>query len=312
MSNLIKNKATICIVNYKTLEFTRLCLRSIRKFTHYPYEVIVVDNNSQDKSLEYLKRIKWIRLIERDSCGDIGGGYSHGAGLQLGFENCNTGFFVSMHSDTFVIKDNWLTELISYFGEQNPQSGSMPDTPRLDSPVSARRGCSILDARNEPRVRSHESRATNIACVGSGKIELTPLWQQWLKKATDFRTFKRNLLNEPDPHGKYRYYNRTICCLYRTEVLREEGLSFLPERDRELTSGKKLYFELIDRGYRTVELPPKIMGQYIVHLAHATQVVNPQEFSLRKKTRKKCNRLVKKVFSSGIIQQILADDSLDN
>ena len=287
MSNLIKNKATICIVNYKTLEFTRLCLRSIRKFTHYPYEVIVVDNNSQDKSLEYLKRIKWIRLIERDSSGDIGGGYSHGAGLQLGFENCNTEFFVSMHSDTFVIKDNWLTELISYFDNR-------------------------IGHQFEPRVRSHESRATNIACVGSGKIELTPLWQQWLKKATDFRTFKRNLLNEPDPHGKYRYYNRTICCLYRTDVLREEGLSFLPERDRELTSGKKLYFELIDRGYRTVELPPKIMGQYIVHLAHATQVVNPQEFSLRKKTRKKCNRLVKKVFSSGIIQQILADDSLDN
>ena len=43
MSNLIKGKATICIVNYKTQEFTRLCLRSIRKFTKYPYEVIVVD-----------------------------------------------------------------------------------------------------------------------------------------------------------------------------------------------------------------------------------------------------------------------------
>jgi len=287
MSNLIKNKATICIVNYKTLDFTRLCLRSIRKFTDYPYEVIVVDNNSQDKSIEYLRGLKWIRLIERDSSGDIGGGYSHGAGLQLGFENCNTEFFVSMHSDTFVIKDNWLTELISYFDNR-------------------------IGHQFEHRVTSDESRVTNIACVGSGKIELTPLWQQWLKKAADFRTFKRNLLRQPDPHEKYRYYNRTICCLYRTEVLRKKGLSFLPEIDRELTSGKKLYFELIDRGYKTVELPPKIMGQYIVHLAHATQAVNPQEFTLRKKTIKKCNRLVKKVFSSGIIQQILADDSLDN
>ena len=55
MSNLIKGKATICIVNYKTLHFTRLCLRSIRKFTKYPYEVIVVDNDSQDESLKYLK-----------------------------------------------------------------------------------------------------------------------------------------------------------------------------------------------------------------------------------------------------------------
>ena len=48
MPELVKGKATICIPNYKTLDFTRLCLRSIRKFTKYPYEVIVVDNNSQD------------------------------------------------------------------------------------------------------------------------------------------------------------------------------------------------------------------------------------------------------------------------
>ena len=35
MSNLIKGKATICIVNYKTLDFARLCLRSICKFTNW-------------------------------------------------------------------------------------------------------------------------------------------------------------------------------------------------------------------------------------------------------------------------------------
>ena len=51
MPQIIKGKATICIVNYKTLELTRLCLRSIRKFTNYPYEVIVVDNDSGDESL---------------------------------------------------------------------------------------------------------------------------------------------------------------------------------------------------------------------------------------------------------------------
>ena len=67
MSDLTKGKAAICIVNYKTLDFTRLCLRSIRKFTEYPYEIIVVDNNSRDESLEYLKSLKWIRLIERDT-----------------------------------------------------------------------------------------------------------------------------------------------------------------------------------------------------------------------------------------------------
>ena len=67
-------KAAICIVNYKTLDFTRLCLRSIRKFTRYPHEVTVVDNDSQDESLEYLKSLEWIRLLERPRRPDDPGG----------------------------------------------------------------------------------------------------------------------------------------------------------------------------------------------------------------------------------------------
>ncbi len=271
MSDLVEGKATICIVNYKTLDFTRLCLRSIRKFTKYPYQVIVVDNDSQDESLEYLKSLNWIRLIERRSGADeLGGGYAHAAGLDLGLENCNTEIFVSMHSDTFVQKHNWLSELICYFGNDE-----------------------------------------NVVCVGSGKIELTPKWRILLKKATDLRTFKRKVLREPDPVGKFRYYNRTICCLYRTDILRREQLSFLMDRNKGLTGGKKLYFELVDRGYTTVELPPTVMGQFVYHLAHATQVVNPQEFTLRKRTVRKCHRLVNKIMSSGIIMSILEDDSLD-
>jgi glycosyltransferase involved in cell wall biosynthesis len=271
MSNLIKGKATICIVNYKTLDFTRLCLRSIRKFTKYPNEVIVVDNDSQDASLEYLKSLNWIRLIERRAGADEpGGGYAHAVGLDLGLENCNTEFFVSMHSDTFVRKDNWLRDLISYFDGDG-----------------------------------------DVVCVGSGKIEMIPKWRILLKKATDLRTFKRKIFREPDPTGKFRYYNRTICSLYRTDILRRERLSFLMDRDKGLTGGKKLYFELVDRGYKTVELPPSVMRQFIYHLAHATQVVNPLEFALRKRTIRKCNRVVEKVMSSSLVQKILVDDLLD-
>lgn len=270
MSNLVKDKATICIVNYKTPDLTRLCLRSIRKFTKYPYEVIVVDNDSRDESLEYLKSLDWIRLLERRAKPDEpGGGYAHGAGLDLGLANCDTEFFVSMHSDTIVLKDGWLRKLMSFFNNED------------------------------------------IVCVGSGKIELTSKPRLILKKATDLRTFKRKILREPDPVGKFRYYNRTICSIYRTDVLRREKLSFLMDTDKGLTSGKKLYFELVDRGYRTVELPLSEIKEYVLHLAHATQVINPQEFALPKKTIRKGNRIVHTIMSSRSIQDIIADDSLD-
>ncbi len=273
MPELIRGKATICIVNYKTLDFTRLCLRSIRKFTHYPYEIIVVDNDSADDSLAYLKSLKWIRLIERDTSSDPpggSGGYAHAAGLDVGLKNCDTEFFVSMHSDTFIKKEDWLTDLIRYF-DSNEKT----------------------------------------ACVGSGKIELTPKWRSLLKKATDIRTFKRKLLHEPDSIGKYRYYNRTICCIYRTDILKREKLSFGMDQNIGLTGGKKLYFELVDRSYKTVELPSSVMGRYIIHLAHATQIVNIEHFNLRKKTVKKYNKFAKEVLMSDIMQNILQDESLD-
>ena len=88
----IAGKATICLVNYKTLDLTRLCLRSVRKLTKYPYEVIVIDNNSRDDSLEYLRRLKRIRLIERQDSKNSDVGYAHAAGLDLGLANCNTEF----------------------------------------------------------------------------------------------------------------------------------------------------------------------------------------------------------------------------
>jgi glycosyltransferase involved in cell wall biosynthesis len=264
-------KATICVVQYKTLQLTKLCLRSIRKFTNYPYEVIVIDNNSADESLEYLKSLNWINLIERkDPVNDSSGGYAHAAALDMGLQKTNTEFFVTVHSDTIVHKDNWLSELISFFGED-----------------------------------------ANTACVGSGKIELKSAWRKRLKKANDFRTFKRKLLATPDPIGKHRYYNRTICCFYRTEILKREKLSFLMDREKGLAVGKKLYFELVDRGYKTVELPPKVMGEYIIHLAHATQVINMDEFNLRNRTIRKGRRQLKKVLASDTIQNIISDDSLD-
>ena len=57
---------TILVPNYKTPEITKICMRLIRKFTDFNVvDVIVIDNNSNDASLDYLKTLKWITLLER-------------------------------------------------------------------------------------------------------------------------------------------------------------------------------------------------------------------------------------------------------
>lgn len=268
MTNPTAGKATLCVVNYRTLEFTRLCLRSIRKFTQRPYEVIVVDNDSRDASLDYLRSLPWIRLIERQNAKDASGGDAHGAALDLALAECRTEFFVSLHSDSIVRCPDWLGDLLGYFG---------------------------------PRT----------ACVGSGKLELRPQWQRWLHDAVDYKMHFRRVFRIPDPTGKYRYYNRTICCLYRTDIFRRENLSFLMKRSEGLTVGKQLYFELVDRGYPTVELSPSVMARYLVHLGHVTPPVVVNDRSKRQLTERKIQWRIDRVMNEPWVKDILQDDSLD-
>jgi hypothetical protein len=266
-----KGAVTICVVNYKTLDLTRLCLRSIRKYTDYPCKVMVVDNDSQDASTDYLKSLKWIQFVSRTEKKNLSdGGYAHAAALDLGLSLCGTEYFMAMHSDTFVHSPGWLTELMRYF-QQDP----------------------------------------SVVCVGGGKCEITITWRQVLKMFDIKRTL-RKILPMNDPLGMHRYYNRTVCTIYRTDVLKKENLSFLMDRDKGLTVGKKLYFELVDRGYKTVELSDAKMRQYLWHLAHATQVVNAGEYNLRGTTLRKTRRLLNRLMNSEQVREIAGDCLLDH
>lgn len=83
------------------------------------------------------------------------------------------------------------------------------------------------------------------------------------------------------------------------------------DRDKGLTVGQKLYFELEDRGYKTVRIPDRVLKQYVFHLAHATQVVNQKQYNLQRRTIKKIQKRIKAIMESELIRSILSEDSLD-
>lgn len=261
-------RVSICLVNYKTAELTRLCLRSIRKRTHnIPYEVIVVDNDSGDASLEYLRSLRWIRLIERPGQVTKSGSWAHGTGLDLGLAAARGEFFLALHSDVFIRRDGWLDWLLGR-----------------------------IEAR------------PNIACAGSGKLDLRPRWLEFLRNATDFkRWWRRATIDDP---RKLDFYVRAICAVYRRELLLREKLGFAMDVDQGMTCGKRLYFELLDRGFATDVVRDFEMARYVHHLAHATMVLNP-EFKVRSKTDRKCRKKMAAILASPEIQEIQDDDRLD-
>jgi|GEM_PF-709944 hypothetical protein len=107
-------------------------------------------------------------------------------------------------------------------------------------------------------------------------------------------------MNEAKPNGDV-----TICVVhYRTPELvcrdcfserdLEKGKSFVFNGAGKGTVGKKLYFELVDRGCQTVELPDSVLGRYVWHLAHTTRVLNAEMYNLRRRSRRKRKKCIEK------------------
>jgi SAM-dependent methyltransferase len=117
-------------------EITRVCIQSINKYTTEPHEIWVVDNNSPVKHSKWLNDIPFVNVvfnktepinpflnkkcnkyfkIIRHKMGDQrkDASYANAIGLEIGIRciGPSSKYVFTMHSDTLVLKNNWL----SYF-----------------------------------------------------------------------------------------------------------------------------------------------------------------------------------------------------
>lgn len=117
-------QVTIIIPNYKTKDLTKLCLRSLRRYTDLKrVQVIVVDNNSADESTDYLRSVEWIKLIERRPMPNETGPEMHARALDLALGQVDTPYVMVMHTDTIVINEHWLDFLINQFNASSNIAG---------------------------------------------------------------------------------------------------------------------------------------------------------------------------------------------
>jgi tetratricopeptide (TPR) repeat protein len=99
-------KTSIVILTYNNLDYNKLCIESIRKYTKEgTYEIIVVDNHSTDGTVEWLKKQRDVKIILN--------------GENLGFpKGCNQGIEIAdeandillLNNDT-IVTPNWLINL---------------------------------------------------------------------------------------------------------------------------------------------------------------------------------------------------------
>jgi len=110
-------RADIIIPCYNQLPFTKRCIESIQKNTHYPYRLILIDNGSSDDTHEFLKQVKNALVIHNK--------YNLGfpKAINQGLEKANAPYIVLLNNDVEV-PENWLTSLIEVL-EKDEQLGAV-------------------------------------------------------------------------------------------------------------------------------------------------------------------------------------------
>lgn len=100
--------ASIIIVTYNHRKYLESCIDSLLN-QDYPYEIILVDNCSQDRTSQFIKeKYPGITFIQSEK--NIG----YGAGNNLGTKHAKGEYLVFLNPDT-IVDNGWLRELIKPF-----------------------------------------------------------------------------------------------------------------------------------------------------------------------------------------------------
>lgn len=265
-------QVTILIPNYKTPDLTKLCLRLLRKYTTPGLAHIrVIDNDSQDASVSYLRGLKWIELLERPRSAEETPAASHANALDLALKTVDTPYVLSIHTDTLVKRPDWLPFLLSHI-ENRPQVAGVGSW-KLESKPWLKRAAKRFEGFVQTK------------------------YYQLIDK-------KNHAL---EGEGDNYYYLRSHCALYRMDLIKALNLTF---NDGEAAAGKTMHKKLTDAGYEMRFLPSEILGQYVDHINHATMILNP-ELGARDKTIQEGKKRIECRLRAVHAEEILADTNLD-
>lgn len=241
---IVSGRISISIPHWQVLPLLQPCLRSIRKNTRgKDVEVIVIDNGSKDGSLDYLRSLEWIRLIERPEEGLFNFPDNVWTSHDIALKEATGEFLVTMHTDLFVKREDWLDEYLK----------AMDADPRLGAV-----GTWKLEMKNP--VYEFQKRVFHVI-------------RSNIKYALGLRKKRYE--------WKQGHYPKDFCALYRRQILLDEGLTFRSLEGKkgfyDQSGGYSISAQLWDKGYPTKVIPVRTMMPRIVHLGHGTAAVSPEK-----------------------------------
>lgn len=265
-------RVTVCIPHWQVQRYMTLCLRALRKHsTRYDLEVIVVDNGSKDGSLDYLRSLKWIKLIERPDEVHTNWPLNVFTAWDRGLEAATGDYYITMHSDVFIRRDDWLDPLLWQFehGENIAAAGAWKLD--LEHPVYA--------------------------------------WQKKVFGYLNAR-IKTVFGRKKSARWKQQPYPRDYCAMYRSDILREHQLTFCPKNGCG-GGGLSIAKQIWDAGYQMGMVPVREMADHVFHVAHGTAALAPEKPLNHRRAQKKVENKVSDLFEQDWIRDLELATELD-
>jgi len=99
--------ASVIIVNYNGREYLDGCLLSLSKQTYANYEIVIVDNNSTDLSVEFIEQnyLNRVSIVRNDK------NYGFARGNNIGIMKAKGEYILTLNNDTLV-DPRWIEELV--------------------------------------------------------------------------------------------------------------------------------------------------------------------------------------------------------
>ena len=105
-------KFCFVILHYKNLKDTLECIESIKaKITCNDYKIIVVDNNSNDDSTVYLKKVKDSKVEFIFSDENLGFAKGNNLGCSYAITKYHPKFLIVINNDTLIIQNDFLERI---------------------------------------------------------------------------------------------------------------------------------------------------------------------------------------------------------
>lgn len=113
----MSNKVSIIILAWNGFAYNQMCLRSIEKYTDFPYELVLVDNGSSDGTGWLFKHTPGAKVITNQK--NLGFAAGNNQGIKV-----SEGDYVLLLNNDTVVTAGWLSNLVACL-KSSPDIGAV-------------------------------------------------------------------------------------------------------------------------------------------------------------------------------------------